>query len=92
MTPQRFAESNIEFTKPENWTDEQCASIHGFVGEIPGFKGNYADHRRTPVCVTAWRPTPDELVKLNLGEPVFLSIVGERQPPVILGVDNPWGN
>lgn len=84
MTPQRFPESNITFTKPEGWTEEQCNDIAGFVG-------NYAGDENQPVVITSWRPTPEELVKLNLGEPLWLHLAGtKRMIPVLLTTDHPW--
>lgn len=50
----------------------------------------------TPVMVTAWFPTPDELAALNAGAPVHMRIVGTAHPPCMLGVgavpsDEPMG-
>jgi hypothetical protein len=39
---------------------------------------------------TAWRPTPQELVRLNMGEPLFLRVLGNVQPPVALSVGSPF--
>ena len=36
--------------------------------------------------ISAWMPTPDELVRLNAGEPVYLSVWGNVHPPVYVGV------
>ena len=36
--------------------------------------------------ISAWVPTPDELVRLNAGEPVYLSVWGNGHPPVYVGV------
>jgi hypothetical protein len=44
------------------------------------------DGERTPVMVTAWEPTPDELERLNKGASVHLVIVGTQHPPVMLEV------
>lgn len=46
----------------------------------------------TPVMVTAWFPTLDELVALNAGAPVHLRVVGTGHPPVMLGVGSPPSN
>lgn len=35
---------------------------------------------------SSWQPTPDELERLNQGAAVYLTIQGERHPPVILTV------
>lgn len=39
--------------------------------------------------VTAWRPTPEELERLNQGAPIYLSIMGTAWPPVNLFVAEP---
>jgi hypothetical protein len=83
MIAQRFPESNITFTKPEGWTERECADIAGFIGTYGGDKGK-------PVVLTAWKPTPEELVKLNLGEPLWLHLAYDRMVPVLLTTDHPW--
>lgn len=49
----------------------------------------------TPVMVTAWIPSPDELAALAAGAPIYLNIVGIAHPPVRLSVGEPprdvWG-
>ena len=40
----------------------------------------------TPSMVTAWSPTPDELARINAGAPIYLRIIGNQHPPVILEV------
>ena len=47
------------------------------------------DGPQTPVMVTAWEPTPDELVRLNAGACVHLVLLGTQHPPVILEVGEP---
>lgn len=37
-----------------------------------------------PIMVTAWLPTPEELERIAAGQPVYLTIMGTRHPPVIL--------
>lgn len=44
------------------------------------------DDEKTPVMVTAWEPTPDELERLNKGASVHLVIVGTQHPPVMVEV------
>jgi hypothetical protein len=44
------------------------------------------DGPETPVMVTAWEPTPDELERLNKGACVHLSVLGTVHPPVLLEV------
>lgn len=40
----------------------------------------------TPVMVTAWFPSPDELDAINAGAPIHLRIVGTAHPPCMVGV------
>lgn len=40
----------------------------------------------TPVMVTAWEPTPQELAALNKGAAVHISIVGIIPPPMLVTV------
>jgi hypothetical protein len=56
------------------------------------------DHERDGIChtldicdrdgfmISAWRPTPAELARLNEGEPIFLHIQGVVHPVVALTV------
>lgn len=44
------------------------------------------DGEQTPVMVTAWEPTPDEIDRINCGAPVQLCVVGTGHPPVMLEV------
>jgi hypothetical protein len=39
-----------------------------------------------PCMVTAWEPTPDELVRLNAGASVHVRLVGTAHPPIIVDV------
>lgn len=41
------------------------------------------------MMVTAWEPTPDELVRINAGAPILLHVLGTAHPPVRLEVGNP---
>lgn len=40
----------------------------------------------TPVMVTAWMPTPDEIERINAGAPIHLRLLGTAHPPVLLEV------
>lgn len=41
---------------------------------------------RTPAMVTAWLPTPEELVLLNAGASVHVRILGTGHPPIMVDV------
>jgi hypothetical protein len=76
MIPQRFVESNCVMHRPKNMTEAQCADIHAM--------------RNGEQVITCWRPTPEELVKINLGEPVWLITWGPNMPPVCVTADYPF--
>lgn len=63
--------------------DTNCYDIHAA-------KARFQNSDR-PVVITCWRPTPEELVKINLGEPVWLVVWGETMPPVAVTGDDPFG-
>ena len=79
MNPQRFAQCNIVMKAPEGM--ENCHDLHAA-------KIQYADG--LPAVITAWRPTPEELVRINLGEPIWLSLIGETMQPAHIGLDSPF--
>lgn len=78
MNPQRFEQCNSVMLAPADMPN--CRDVHVCKTECDG----------NPVTVTAWRPSPEELVKINLGEPVFLIIWGTGMPPVLVTADNPF--
>lgn len=39
-----------------------------------------------PAMVTAWHPSPDELVALNAGAAVHVRILGTAHPPMIVEI------
>lgn len=39
-----------------------------------------------PCMVTAWTPTPEELILLNAGASVHVCIMGTAHPPIVVGV------
>lgn len=65
------------------------------IGESQGYIGlplrditvfDAAAGRERPAMETAWSPTAEELEALNRGEPVILQLLGNRHPPVMIGV------
>ena len=66
------------------------ASIEGANFLLKGDGDTVADLRAIRTedgrFISAWLPTPDELVRLNAGEPVYLSVWGNGHPPVHVGV------
>lgn len=38
----------------------------------------------TPVMITAWVPSEEELKTLNEGKPLFVMILGKQHPPIMV--------
>ncbi len=38
----------------------------------------------TPAMITAWQFNPEELLKLTKGAPLYLKIIGQGHPPLML--------
>jgi hypothetical protein len=58
-------------------TDIQIRLFDGTLGTIPGI-------------VSFWKPTPEELQKLNAGEPVYLQVWDRTHCPLYIGVGTPF--
>lgn len=43
----------------------------------------------TPVMVTAWEPTPEEIAKIVAGASIEVRILGTAHPPMMVGVGEP---
>ncbi len=74
MNPTRFAKSNTVKTAPPGM--DNCHDVHA-----------YADGQHV---ITCWQPTPEERVRIGLGEPVWLVVWGANMPPVALMVEEPF--
>lgn len=79
MIPQRFAKSNIVMTAPPGM--DNCYDVHACVVQYPD---------GTRAILTCWKPTPQELAQINLGNPIWLSQVGNRMMPSALSVEDPF--
>jgi len=81
MNPTHFPQANIKYGPPLDLEESQCMTIPAFVGEV---KTGSCDGCQ--LVVVAWLPTPQELAQLNLGNPIYLSVIGGL-PPHFLTVD-----
>jgi hypothetical protein len=82
MHPINFEGSNVNLTKPENMTDEECASL-------PAEKN--VDAQGFHYILTAWMPNKEDLESLQKGNPLFLKILGVAHPPVAMFTVNENG-
>lgn len=75
VNPIRFAEANTVMLRPKGMEESECSDLHAFT-----------DGRHV---ITCWQPTPEERVKIAMGEPVWLLIVGVTMPPSLVTADKP---
>lgn len=81
MLPTQFPEQNFEYKKPADMTDEQCYSL-------PVFKG--VDNEDTPVIISCWKLSKEDLEDINQTGEIWLQIVGNGMPPVSIYTENPF--
>lgn len=82
MLPHHFDQANKTYTKPKGWEDEQCGDLHVC-------QTQYADG--TPLIVSYWKPSYEDLQALNNGGGIYLMITTNVQPPVCLQTESPFG-
>jgi hypothetical protein len=71
MNPVDFAFTNRMLLPAQGYTDEEMPPLPVFSDDT--------------VCISAWKPTPEELAALNAGQPLYLVLLtGGTQPPVKL--------
>lgn len=59
------------------------------IGKSQGYKGlAIRDEVRdgVPVMVTSWQPTPAEVARIVAGAPVYVALIGQAHPPILLEV------
>lgn len=81
MLPVEFPEQNFTFTKPADMTDEQCSSLSVWRGK---------DQAGTPVIISKWQPSYEDIQAINNGEGIYLMITGVGLPPVSLQTESPF--
>ena len=76
MIPESFPSANSIMRRPAAMTADECA-------DLPAFR----DGKQV---ITAWRPSADELVKINQGAPIWLILIGCSMQPALVTADNPF--
>jgi len=82
MTPVEFTEANAKFGPPKDLEETQCRTVPAYIGQV---RGGSVDGSN--VIITAWKPSEEDLVGLNKGQPVYLSIMAANLPPHLLTLD-----
>lgn len=76
MKPIQFKQSNVELSKPESMTDEQCSSL-------PICRTDEG------TCISCWKASFWDRVKFLFHGKIWLGVVsGHTQPPVWLDCAN----
>lgn len=81
MWPASFPESNVALSKPKDMTDEECTPLSVFRGY---------DTEGTPVLISCWKLTKEEMEEISKTGRVWLCIYGHGMPPVALGTTDPF--
>lgn len=87
----------LTMRRPPSMTDEECGSLAirliaatGDMAAEPAARVVRQDREGGepiyPCFMSEWRPTDDELLRLNKGEPVRVLVVGNGLPPMSLWV------
>ncbi len=79
MIATTFAEANRRFTAPPDLEESQCRTIDAYMGTVD--KGSVEG---TPMIVTAWQPSRQEIMRIRAGRPIFLTFMGTGLPPHFL--------
>lgn len=81
MTPIEFPEANDVFGPPEGMDESHVQTIrtYGAIKSGGAFDGS-------PLIITCWKPTPEELIQLNTGMPIYISFLSDRLPPHMLSM------
>ena len=77
MNPLPLSDKTRSMKPPGNWDEEQ----HGECGTLDIHD---AVEDGLPVMVSAWLPTPEEILAIMGGAPVYLKIHGTAHPVVAL--------
>jgi hypothetical protein len=81
MMPTDFDESNMVLDKPLSMTREQCDPLCVWQGDATD---------GTPMVISCWKLTQEELEEINKTGRVFLQVIGHAMPPVCLTVKTPF--
>ena len=75
MIPCSFAQSNRCLGRPADMTEEQCDPLSIADAQLPD---------GTPLIVSCWKLTKEELDEFNRTGRIWLAVCGHTMPPVIL--------
>lgn len=76
MDPVNYEGTNKVWNKPNDMTDDQCMPLHVKQGLT------YVEGEPFPISQSAWKPTAEDLQRLNDGGVIYLGIFGIGHPVV----------
>lgn len=81
MYPADFPESNQVLSRPPDMTEEECDPLCVCQSQMPD---------GTPVVVSCWKLTKEELEEIQRTGRTWLIVVGHTMPPVIMSGKKPF--
>lgn len=81
MIPVDFDHVNKRFTKPEDWTDEECQPL-------PVHSGGWPDGHN--VMTSCWKLSKEDLEEIQKTGVIWLSVWGHVMPPVLVSAQTPF--
>lgn len=76
-----FKEENVMYHKPIGLCDEECYNLHGCQAVLDD---------GTKIIVTYWKPSYEDLVALNAGEGIYLTVFASKLPAISIDTVNPF--
>ena len=81
MSPTRFPQANVAFKHPEGLDESQVRTVMAHTAPVVG--GSVDGET---MVVVAWQPDPMDIVRIQAGLPIFLTVLGGL-PPHFLSTD-----
>lgn len=80
MKPGKIEGATVNLAKPVDWDDERDGKCGSLWVTLQGWPDGLAAFK------SAWVPSETELLLLNAGFPVILTVIGSNHPPVSIHV------
>ncbi len=72
MVPTAFDEENGVLDRPPGMSDDECGPLSVWRGMMG----------KSPVVISCWKPTTEEMEEIKRTGRVWLLVVGESMPPI----------
>lgn len=81
MIAASFDESNLVLNSPPDMNCDECQPLSVFRG---------FNKSQTPVVISCWKITKEELEEIQRTGRVWLTVIGETMPPALVSGISPW--